>query len=102
MAELTQIFERLVAAGIQLLPLPDLDRYFAFERGGFVALVEKRDGGFGPIGNAGLLTEKGLAFLIQRGEGHLFVAKGYEQPATPEQVVEIRRFSRDLASALAG
>lgn len=41
-----EIFERLAAAGIDLLPA-EITTHFLFVRGGFVSLVERRDKGFG-------------------------------------------------------
>jgi hypothetical protein len=101
LAELTEKFQKLVAAGIQILPASDAGSYFIFERAGFVALVERRGEGFGSIGAAGILTEKGLAPLVHRGNQAFFVAKGIEQAASTEQVSDLRRFQADLAAALA-
>jgi hypothetical protein len=97
---MTQKFERLVAAGIQLLPASGITTHFVFERDGFVALVERKGEAFGNIGAAGILTEKGFAALVQRGEKHLFVAKGFEQLADAEQVNKLRSFQSDLEQAL--
>ena len=93
-------FERLVSAGIQLLPLTGITTHFVFERSGFAALVERTEEGFGQIGSAGLLCEKGLAVLVWRGTQPYFVAKGFEQLAGPEQVKQLRRFATDLEHAL--
>lgn len=100
MTDLTEKFERLVAAKIQLLSLPGIAKHFVFERDGFVALVERAGGGFGQIGSSGILSEKGLAVLVWRGTQAFFVAKGYEQPAQPSQVEQLRSFSSDLEEAL--
>ncbi|MEO8130224.1 MAG: hypothetical protein ABJF23_09955 [Bryobacteraceae bacterium] len=97
---MTDKLERLVAAGIQLLPTVEIANHYVFERDGFVALVERRGEGFGGIGSAGLLTGKGIAPLVLRGLAPFFVAKGFEQPATPEEVDGIRRFQADLKHAL--
>jgi hypothetical protein len=96
-----EILDRLVAANIQLLPITQIERHWVFERGGFISLVERTgDGGFGGIGSAGLLTEKGMAVLTLRGGRHFFVAKGFEQEATAEQITMLRQFATDLAAAL--
>ncbi len=89
-----------MAAGIQLLPTVEITTHFVFERDGFVALVERRGEGFGGIGSAGRLTEKGIAPLVLRGGESYFVAKGFEQPATAQEVDGIRRFQADLTFAL--
>lgn len=94
-------FERLVAAGIQLLPASGISTHFVFERDGFVALVERKGEGFGNVGSAGILTEKGFATLMQRGGAHFFIAKGFEQAADSAQVQKLRSFQSDLEQALA-
>ena len=102
---MTEIFEKLVAAGIQMIPA-EITSHFILERDGFVAFVERRqeverrEEGFGNIGAPGLMTERGFAALIWRGDQAFFVGKGFEQPASPEQVQKIRSFASDLANAL--
>lgn len=97
-----QILDRLVAANINLLPLTQIENHWVFERDGFVALVERtRENGLGRIGSAGLLTLSGMAALTTRNGRSVFVAKGFEQEAAPAQIAALRRFSDDLAAALA-
>src|SRR6476469_3922709 len=96
------ILERLVDANINLLPAADIATHFIFERDGFIALVERHRDGFGAIGSAGLLSGKGLAPIVWKNGMAWFVAKGIEEPATPEQVERLRRFQSDLETALAG
>lgn len=91
--------EKLVAAGIQLVPA-DLEKHFLFERDGFGALVERVPDGFGGAGAAGLLTNRGLAPLVWRGAEPWFVARGFEQKAAPEQVESLRAFQSALESAI--
>lgn len=95
--------ERLAEAGIGLLPLPGLDRHYVFTRGGFAALVERREAGeFGGIGSAGLLTDKGLAALLYRSGSAWFIAKGFEREAEAGEVAALRQFAADLEAALRG
>jgi hypothetical protein len=100
---LTAQLEKLTAAGIQLVPA-EITSHFVFERDGFVAFVERRGNSpempFGNIGAPGLMTERGFAALIWRGEQAFFVGKGFEQAASDDQVRGIRAFASDLASAL--
>ncbi|MBL8176735.1 MAG: hypothetical protein JNK48_18810 [Bryobacterales bacterium] len=97
-----EILARLAAANIQLLPLTHIENHFVFERDGFISLVERaRDGGFGRIGAAGLLTERGMAMPIERSSRMLFVAKGLELEATGQQIAALRAFDSDLRAALA-
>jgi hypothetical protein len=97
--QLKLTFEKLVAAGIQIVPA-EITSHFILERDGFVSFVERRENAFGNIGTPGLMTERGFAALIWRGDQAVFVGKGFELPATPEQVQKIRAFATDLANAL--
>jgi len=94
------ILERLAAEGFQILPAPELTTHFLFERDAFVSLVERTPGGFGKSGAPGLLTENGIAQLLWRNQIAYFVAKGFERQATPEEVDQLRHFSRDLNKSL--
>jgi hypothetical protein len=96
---LEQKLERLVAAGINLVPA-DLKKHFILERDGFVALVERQGDSFGHIGAAGLLTEQGMAPLVWRNEKAFFVARAFEREATAGQVALLRQFQSDLEAAL--
>ena len=98
---MTEKFQKLVDADIELLPVPEITTHFVFHREGFAALVERVRDAFGRIGAAGLLTEKGLAALQWRGTEAFFVLKEFEQPATADEVDRLRAFQRDLEAALA-
>jgi len=95
-----EIFEKLVAAGIQIVPA-EFTSHFILARDGFVAFVERRDQGFGNIGAPGLMTERGYAALIWRGDQAFFAGKGFEALASAEQVQKLRAFASDLENALA-
>jgi hypothetical protein len=97
---LAESFERLAASGIDLLPLTGVETHFVFHRDGFVALVERTAEGFGAIGSAGRLTDNGFAALVWRAGKPFFVAKDYEQPASPGEVTGLRSFAADLEHAL--
>ncbi len=92
--------ERLAAAAIQLLPATEITSHYVFERGGFIALVERTETGFGAVGGAGFLTGRGMAVLVWRAGMPYFVGRGYEQLASAEQVEKLRAFSADLNAAL--
>ncbi len=94
-----EILEKLAAAGIQIVPA-EITSHFILERDGFVSFVERRDDSFGNIGTPGLMTERGFAALIWRGDQAFFVGKGFEQPAIAEQVQKMRAFASDLAAIL--
>ena len=78
----------------------EMPRHMVLERDGFVALVERTEDGFGNIGSSGLMTEHGLALLIWRASQPVFVARGFESPAEPAQVLKLRAFAADLEAAL--
>ncbi|MCX6588172.1 MAG: hypothetical protein NTX13_16520 [Acidobacteria bacterium] len=94
-----EIFERLAAAGIDLLPA-EIATHFLFVRGGFVSLVERREKGFGNIGAPGLLIEQGFAALVWRGGEPFFVGRGYERRAEAAEVAALREFDRALRECL--
>ena len=91
--------EKLAAAGIQIVPA-EITSHFILERDGFVAFVERREEAFGNIGAPGLMTDRGYAALIWRGDQAFFVGKGFEAPASREQGEKVRAFASDLAAAL--
>jgi hypothetical protein len=99
-ATLVQQLERLAAAGIRILPAGAIPNHIVLERDGFVALVRRSEEGFGGLGAPGLLTSRGIAMLVWEGEQAFFVSRQSRQPAEPEQVAALRRFSADLAGAL--
>lgn len=88
----------LGSTGIQLLS--ETRAYAMFARDNLLALVERTAEGYGSIGSTGIFTERGVAYLVWR-DGQAFLAgKGFDQPATGEQVAAMRRFSEDLKAAL--
>ena len=98
---MTEKFQKLVEANIELLPLPEIHTHFVFHRDGFAALVDRVSDAFGSVGTAGLLTKRGIAPLLWRHEAAFFVLKDFEEPATARQVEQLRAFQKDLESALA-
>ncbi|MGA2741948.1 MAG: hypothetical protein ABSG65_31475 [Bryobacteraceae bacterium] len=88
----------LGSTGIQLLS--ETRFYCMFARDNLVALVERTADGYGSIGGTGILTERGLAYLVWRGGQAFLAGKGFELAATDEQVASVRRFSEDLKAAL--
>ncbi len=101
MAPLEQQIEQLARTGFQLLPTFEISTHYVIERDGFVALVERRpDGGMGGCGAPGMLRDGMFAALVWRGERPVFVAKGKEWEADPEQVAALRKFDADLSAAL--
>ena len=89
---------KLAAAGIHLLA--ETKTHYVFVRDNLVALVERREDGFGSIGSTGVMTENGLAYLVWRGEEAFLKSKNSEQPAGAEQVAAVRGFAAELKAAL--
>jgi hypothetical protein len=86
------------STGIQLLT--ETRSHCIFTRDNCIALVERTPVGFGSIGGTGVLTPRGLAYLVWR-DGRAFLAgKGFEQPATEDEVAAVRKFSEDLKTLL--
>ena len=96
-----QRLERLAAAGIGMIPAPEVSTHFLFQRDGCVVLVERKEDGFGAVGSPGVLTEKGgFAALVERGGQSWLVSKGEERPAQTREAEAARRLFTDLKSAL--
>lgn len=93
--------EKIAAAGIVMIPTPDVPTHFVFSRDGCVVLVERRGEGFGSVGSPGQLTEKGgFAALVERDGAAWFVAKGGEWKAVAGEAAAARRLFTDLRTAL--
>ncbi len=86
--------------GIQLLTATPSHSIFA--RDNLIALVEGAAGNYGSIGSTGIMTARGLAYLIWREGQALLAGKGFEEPATEEQVAAVRKFSEDLEASVCG
>jgi len=97
---MTVRLERLAALGIELVPIPGLERHYVFARGSCATLVERTEAGFGRIGTAGIVTDYGIEMLVWRNDKPYFVAKRHERAATEEEVAALRQFSFDLEGAL--
>ena len=96
------VFERLVTANIQILPGAP-QNWVLFNRGQYVALVERTHDGLGRVGMGGLLTTTGYAALTWTGNAAFFVAKGGRRLlAADTDIAELRQFQSDLEKAIAG
>jgi len=96
-----QQLERIAAAGIGLIPAPDVTSHFLFERDGCVVLVEWRGEAFGGVGSPGQLTEDGgFAALVERGGEDWFISKGTERRAEPSEAKAARQLFTELKAAL--
>jgi hypothetical protein len=98
---LLRIFERLIERNIEIVPSSDITNHVVFARGDFAALVQRTPSGLGQAGAPGRITTHGFAPLVHRTAGPVFAAKGYEQPATEQEIADLRLFLADLETALA-
>jgi hypothetical protein len=93
-----EIAPRLHTCDIQLAA--QTRDYCMFARGNCVALVQSAEGRFTSVGSSGMMTEKGLAYLVWRDGEAWLSAHGSQVAAEAEQVEDIRKFSEDLKMAL--
>jgi hypothetical protein len=94
-----EIAARLADLNIQLAA--QARDYCLFVRGNCLALAQAAEEGFTSIGASGMMTENGIAYLVWReGRPVLAAHGGHEQPATPEELETVRRFSEDLKLTL--
>jgi hypothetical protein len=95
----TEILEKLVAAGIQMIPA-EITSHFILERDGFVAFVERRqeverrEEGFGNIGAPGLMTERGFRRLSGAAIKHSSSAKALSSRPRPNKCKKSDRSPR--------
>ncbi len=87
-------------ARLQIELLAETKAHFLFARDNLIALVERTETGFGSIGSTGVMTERGLNYLVSREGRHWLVGKTAQTAAEPAQVEAIRTFSEDLKTAI--
>ena len=100
-AALLARLERILAAGIELVPDLNITTHYVFTRDGFAALVEKRDGAFGNVrriqqenfGNRVIASDLANPDFVKFGES--FGAEA-ERARTPQELREAleRAFAR--------
>ena len=89
---------RLAQSGIQLVA--ETKGYAIFTRGDCMAMAKLPAAGPAGLGSSGLMTDRGLAYLVER-DGQAFLSgKAGEVPASDEQVEALRTFSEDLKASL--
>jgi hypothetical protein len=105
MPELTpqqiKTFERLIAAGFRPIAIPPYENALCVRRGECAAVLA-------PVANAGLrllaaptyIVDGNLGAKVSRGKSDVFVWKKKEIPATPERLLELANFRKDLAAIL--
>jgi hypothetical protein len=75
--------------------------YLTLSRGLCFAIAH-RSGSELALGSSGIMTERGLAYVVWKNGLPLLASKGALVDASAEQVAEIRKFSEDVKTALAG
>ena len=93
-----EISARLAALDIQMAA--QAKDYCLFVRGNCMALVQSVEERFTSIGSSGMMTEKGLAYLLWRDGEAWLASHGSQVAAGAEEVGAIRGFSEDLKRAL--
>jgi hypothetical protein len=93
-----EIAARLAACDIQLAA--QAQDYGMFVRGNCMALVRAEGERFTSIGSSGMLTEKGLAYLVWVDGKAMLASHGARVEAGADQVDAIRKFSEDLKNII--
>jgi hypothetical protein len=93
-----EILARLSASGIEA---GGEGEFITLSRGLCVAVAHRTGNGWS-VGSSGMVTERGLAYLVWKEGRAVLVLKGAEADASPEQIAELRKFSEDWKAALGG
>ena len=93
-----ELAARLEAAGIQ--KAAEAQDYCMFVRGNCVAMVQSVEERFTSIGSSGMMTEKGLAYLVWIDGKAMLASHGSQVEADAQQVEAIRQFSEDLKKTI--
>jgi hypothetical protein len=93
-----EIAVRLAACDIQVAA--QAKDYCMFVRGECLALVKTDGERLISIGSSGILTEKGLAYLVWMDGKAMLSAHGSQIAAEAGQVEAIRKFSEDLSDII--
>jgi len=93
-----ELAARLEAAGIQ--KAAEGRDYCMFVRENCLALVQASAGEFTSLGSSGIMTEKGLAYLVWQDGVAMLSSHGSQIAADSDQVQAIRKFSDDLKKTI--
>jgi hypothetical protein len=89
-----EIAARLAESDIQMAA--QAKEYCMFVRDNCVALVQTAGDRFTSMGSSGLMTERGLAYLLWHDGKAMLSTHGSQVEADAGQVEAIRKFSEDL------
>jgi hypothetical protein len=98
--QLLACFQRLIDAGMDVIPSADIQNHLVVGRGEWAALIRIANGKLVGVGAAGKMSAHGFAPLISDQSGSAFVVKSYREPATDDQVLRVRSFAADLEQAI--
>jgi hypothetical protein len=99
--ELTETLERLVRAGFRPISIPPYEKALCIQKGVCAAVLTPiPDGGLRLLAPPSLLVEGNLSACLKRGADWVFVWKGCEVQATPERLLELDSFSKELGEIL--
>jgi hypothetical protein len=105
MVELTprqmQTMERLFAAGFRPIAIPPYESALCVRRGECAALLSPvANGGLKLLASPSYLLEGNLSVRLKKGAAEVFVWKKREVAATPERLLELETFRRELTALL--
>ena len=96
-----QTMERLFAAGFRPIAIPPYESALCVRRGECAALLgSDPGGGLKLLAAPSYLLEGNLSVRLKKGAAEVFVWKKKEIAATPERLLELETFRRELTALL--
>jgi hypothetical protein len=96
-----QTLERLFQAGFRPIAIPPYENALCVRRGECAAvLAPVPGGGLGLLAPASYLVDGNLSVKLKKGTTEVFVWKKSEIAATPERLLELETFRRELTALL--
>lgn len=92
--------EGLLKAGFQFITFEQFARYPAVEKEGFVSLLDISRGRVRQFGSLGYHLGSGVAVLLERSEGKVFVWKNESVAATPDLLARYESVKCELEELL--
>ncbi len=96
-----QVMERLVGAGFRPIAIPPYENALCIRKGNcVVALAPVPNGGLKLLAPPSYLVDGNFSVKLKRGSGEVFVWKKREVEATPERVLELESFKKEVQEIL--
>ena len=96
-----EVLERLFTAGFRPIAIPPYENALCVHRGDCAApLAPVKNGGLRLLAPPGYLVEGNFSVRIKRGTREVFVWKQKELEATPERLLQLDAFRRELTDIL--